>query len=338
MAYMPRKWIRTVPPYSLVAPGAPVRGAGTWIDVADGAMWIAGKGAQLVPGFNPACEVADTVTKTLRFRVRPRNFAVERIWSLSLRTTSTASVLATVRAPTVTGTAQNYVLFPGITYVIPVSYRETLAARSSTEQEISISVLSTGGTIQWEWVECYEQDRSALADNATDYGIRTETLSARAPIFNVSNTSARGVYDALANMDARRVGILHTALDTTEPFQNTSATLTSISALPWKIQIPKLNSGATTAQCYWSCYARMATSGGTGGTVKLSTSVSGLSDSATITGTTFGWITSRAITVACDDFAAVDGYRNDELTIDIAGDGTRTVEVASVSIWVNSVA
>jgi hypothetical protein len=42
--------------------------------------------------------------------------------------------------------------------------------------------------------------------------------------------------------------------------------------------------------------------------------------------------------VSADDFASVDGFRNDELTIEIAGDGTRVVEVASVSIWVDSVA
>jgi hypothetical protein len=146
------------------------------------------------------------------------------------------------------------------------------------------------------------------------------------------------VYDAFANMDARRVGILHLALDTSEAFTRTSTGFLKLTNLPYKIQVPKLNAVATTQAVYWSCYARMATSGGTGGSVRIVTTTSAVTDTATITGTTFAWITSRSINVACDNFATVDGFRDDELSIEIAGDGTRTVEVASVSIWVDSVA
>jgi hypothetical protein len=71
--------------------------------------------------------------------------------------------------------------------------------------------------------------------------------------------------------------------------------------------------------------------------VRLTTSVSGVSDTATVTGTSFAWMATRSISVACDDFTATNGFRNDELTIAYRGDGTRTVEVAAVSVWVDTV-
>lgn len=334
MVYVPRKIARTVPSPTLTAPALPVRAAGTFRELADGAMWAIGKGASLVPGFNPATAITSGSTKTLRFRCRPRAFSIRRKWSLVL---IPDPVYADVSAEVNAGSAAT------TTYIlsgrpVPVMYNEDLTARSSVEQEISISVKASGGNLSWEWVECREEDRSALADNSTDYGVRIETISPRAPIFNLAQVSTRGVYDAMANMDARRVGILHNALHTTDAYSTTSASLTAITLLPYKIQVPKLTDGTTTANCLWSVYARMASIGGAGGTVQLTTSVSGVTDSATITGTTFAWIAARTITVACDNFSTADGFRDDELTIKIAGDGTRAIEVASVSIWVDTVA
>lgn len=338
MTYIPRNLLRTKPSYTLVTPGAPVRAAGTWREIADGVQWIAGKGACLVPFFNPAFEIAAGVTKTLRFRVRPRGKAIRRMWGLIAQWNATAGTSLSVRAPASSGTSVAYPLgLPGL-FLQPLTYIEDLPAKSSTEQEITIDMTATGGAVNILGVQCYEQDRSALNDDATDYGIRVETVVPRAPIIDVAQTSLRGIYDAFANMDARRVGILHTALDTSEPFSQTSASFQALTNLPYKIQVPKLNSGATTQAVSWSCYARMATSGGTGGSVKLATTTSGVTDTATITGTTFAWIASRSINVACDNFATNDGFRDDELTISIAGDGTRTVEVASVSVWVDTVA
>jgi hypothetical protein len=339
VTYIPRNLLRTKPSYTLVNPGAPVRAAGTWRDLADGIQWIAGKGACLVPWMNTSFQIAAGVTKTLRFRVRPRGKAIRRMWGLMLQpNTLSVDTSVTIRAPASTGTAVTVDLrHPGLFWQ-PFTYIEELAAKSSTEQEISIDIASIGGTTNVLGVQCYEQDRSALNDDATDYGIRVETVVPRAPMIDVAQTSLRGVYDAFANMDARRVGILHLALDTSEAFTRTSTGFLKLTNLPYKIQVPKLNSGATTQAVYWSCYARMATSGGTGGSVRLVTTTSAVTDTATITGTTFAWITSRSINVACDNFATVDGFRDDELSIEIAGDGTRTVEVASVSIWVDSVA
>ncbi len=339
MTYIPRNLLRTKPSYTLVTPGAPVRAAGTWREVADGVQWIAGKGACLVPWMNTSFQVAASVTKTLRFRVRPRGKAIRRVWGLMLQpNTLSVDTSVTIRAPAITGTSVTVDLrHPGIFWQ-PFQYLEDLAAKSSSEQEMTIDITSTGGTTNVLGLHCYEEDRSALNDNATDYGISVETVTPRAPLIDVAQTSLRGIYDAFSNMDARRVGILHIALDTGEAFSQTSASFQALTNLPYKIQVPKLNAGATTQAVSWSCYARMATSGGTGGSVKLATTTSGVTDTATITGTTFAWITSRSINVACDNFATVDGFRDDELTISIAGDGTRTVEVASVSVWVDTVA
>lgn len=339
MTYIPRNLLRTKPSYTLVNPGAPVRAAGTWREVADGVQWIAGKGACLVPWMNTSFQIAAAVTKTLRFRVRPRGKAIRRVWGLMLQpNTLSVDTSVTIRAPASTGTPVTVDLRHPGTFWQPFQYLENLAAKSSSEQEITIDITSTGGTTNVLGLQCYEEDRSALNDNATDYGISVETVTPRAPLIDVAQTSLRGIYDAFSNMDARRVGILHIALDSSEAFSQTSAAFQALTNLPYKIQVPKLNAGATTQAVSWSCYARMATSGGAGGSVRLATTTSGVTDTATITGTTFAWIPSRSINVACDNFATVDGFRDDELTISIAGDGTRTVEVASVSVWVDTVA
>lgn len=305
------------------------------------ANWIIGKGACLVPWVNPALDVVAGDTRVFRFRVKPRGFAIARVWSVLVRSSSaTVAATATIKAPASTGTAVTVALSPSsaaISLVVPVTYLEPLASRSSTEAEISIEVTANTGTVSVEGIDCYEQDRAQLEDGTTDYGIRTETIRPREPIINVANVSARGVYDAFANMDARRVGIFHIAMTTNDPFSRTSAVLASITTLPFKIQVPKLDGAATTGSVKWSAYARMATSGGVGGSVNLATSASALNDTATVTGTSFAWTATRTVSVGCDDFTDPDGRRDDELTVSIAGDGTRTVEVATVSIWVDSV-
>jgi hypothetical protein len=196
MTYVPRNLLRTKPSYLLVNPGAPVRAAGTWRELADGIQWIAGKGAQLVPFFSTNFQVAAGVTKTLRFRVRPRGKAIRRVWGLLLQAnTFSVGTSVTIRAPAVTGTAVTTDIGFRALFWQPFQYIEDLTAKSSTEQEISIDIAATGGTANVLGIGCYEEDRSALNDDATDYGIRVETVVPRAPMIDVAQTSLRGVYD-----------------------------------------------------------------------------------------------------------------------------------------------
>lgn len=342
MAYVTRRLARGRPYPGTILPGRPVMAPTQWSEMADSANWIVGKGACLVPWCNPAIDVTSGTTRVFRFRIRPRGFAISRVWSVLVRSASaTVAATATIRAPATTGTAVTVDLSASsaaISLVVPVAYLEPLTVRSSTEAEISIEVTANVGTVSVEGIDCYEQDRAQLSDGAVDYGIRTETIRPREPIINVANISARGIYDAMANMDARRVGIFHTAVTTNDPYSRTLAALASVTHVPFKIQVPKLNTGATTGSVKWAAYARMATAGGVGGSVNLATSVSLLNDTATVTGTSFAWTATRTVSVGCDDFEALDGFRDDELTVSIAGDATRAVEVATVSIWVDTVA
>lgn len=324
-----------------IAPGRPVAAPSQWSDMAISGNWLLGKGACLVPLCNPACIVPKSGSVTLRFRVRPRGLAIARQWSVWVRSSDPDEASSV----TITPTGGSAAVFPvhGVPITPPyptfgaVSVVHNLGARVSTEGEISITIAaSAAGDVVVEGIDCYELDRHGLPDNATDYGIQTETIRPREPVLDIANTSVRAVYDALANADPRRIGIWHLPLATA--ITRTSATYSGLTLVPVAIQAPKLNIGATTGQVYWSAYARMATSGGTGGSVRMTTSSSGVSDVATVTGTSFAWTTARAISIKCDKFSADSLLELDLLTPELAGDGTRSVEVLGVSMWVDSVA
>ena len=326
--------------------GRPVLATTQWWDMAHGCNWLLGKGACLVPLYNPGASIATGVTHTFRFRTKPRGFSIRRVWGIRavLADPDTEATIS-VRSPASTGTAVVYAVpsgasnsFFGVPRIPAQVYIQDLAARSSSEAEITMDITVTGGTVDIFGIDCYEADRPSLVNDATDYGILTETIRGGSPIAAIANQSIKGVTDAIGAFDARRVSLLQWAVDSSaEKLTRTSATPIAISDLPWKIQGPKLGTTDTTCAVKWAAYARMATSGGTGGAIALSLT-SGDTDSVTVTGTSFGWTATRDLTIACDDFGQADGFEDDELTVTIAGDGTRAVEIASLSIWVETVA
>lgn len=326
-----------------VLPGQPVLAARQWSELVSSANWLIAKGACLVPLCNPAMTIPKGGSRTFRFRVRPRGQAIGRQWSVFVRGDPAAdgSVTLTSDGGSVTTHAVPAV---GTSTAIrpataPLSLTEWLAGRVSTEVEISLTVAANVADVTLEGIDCHELDRTGIVDNSTDDGTQIETVRPREPLLHQANLSVRGVYEGLRDCDPRRVGLLHLPMDTGTPITRTPNSFgSSLTNLPWRVQAPKLNAGATNGAVKWSAYARMTTSGGTGGAVRLTTSVSGVSDTATVTGTSFAWTASRNIDIRCDDFAADDGYVNDELTAAIRGDGTRTVAIAGLSVWVDSVA
>lgn len=345
MADVPVPVLRTKPTPTNIDRGRPVLASTQWWDMAHGCNWIIGKGAVLVPLYNPGSQIAAGSTYTYRFRTKPRGRSIRRVWGIWLRAYAPGTYTeATIRSPASSGTAVTYAAPVGYTAghvrppIVPATvYVQDLAARSSAEAEITIDIAAVGGDVVVEGIECYEADRPSLKNDSTDYGILTETVRGGTPIAAIANQSIKGVTDALGALDARRVSLLQWGVDTSEALTRTSATPSAISTLPWKIQGPKLGSSDTTCAVKWAAYARMATSGGSGGAIAISM-LSGDTDSVTVTGTSFAWTATRDLTIACDDFGQDDGFEDDELTCTIAGDATRAVEIAALSVWVESVA
>lgn len=343
MTFTQRGLARTNPAPSGIVAGAPVLAPGQWADIAQGLNWIVGKGECLVPWSVVAGSNSSAAsTWELKFRVRPRGFAVARLWGIGIYSTSFRETPIDVTTPDGTKTyTLERTVSTGTTNTMSSSFiihEEALASRSNAEQEITITIdVPSLDAVLITGISCYAQDRSHLEDDAVDYGIRTETIRPHEPIINVANSSARAVYDALANMDARRVSLVQWSTSEGMPAEGAfpADTLTD---LPFKIQGPKLGAGATTVSVKWAVYAKMET-GGTG-TVALTTTTSGVSDSVSVTSAAYAWTTARTIVIACDDFAQIDGFRDDELTISLAGDSgiPSSLLVRAVSVWVDSVA
>lgn len=323
-----------------------------WTDMAHGANWLKAKGACLVPCWSPDYEIKDTAEHVFRFRVKPRISAVQRIWTVTVVLQPGAgepeNAVVLLKAPGSTGTAVRgpaAAVTDGIfsTFPLQTSIVETLSAQSDTETEISISVqvltstsaVTNTTTARVIGIQCYEQDRATLDDDSADIGVRTETVRTGEPVTRLDYSSAWGVLETLRNADARRVGLFHWAFPDT--ISRLSAVPSNLFTLPPRIQAPKVSRGATTQQVYWAAYGSMSAGGGSG-TVAISTSVSAVSDSVSFTTTTPGWSAAKAISIACDDFSAIDGYRLDTLQATIAGDGTRSLLLGAISIWTASVA
>lgn len=320
--------------------GAPVAAPQQWTDVAHAAHWCKGKGAQLVPSYCPNTEIKNGTEQVYRFRVKPRTSAVERVWKCTVVITGSVAFATTaveIRCPATTGDVQ-YATATSASGFTQITYAESLIARSSTEQEISIGITvpdatASGGCFV-RMISCYEQDRPLLVEDPTDLPVSIETLRPGEPIGLGTRTSLGGVLDTIAAMDARRVGIFQWASPT--PVSRSSATPAAFFDLDPYIQAPKLNLGATTGTVHWAVYASMSSGGGSGA-VSLTTT-SGASDSISVTSATAAWLDGGTFDIYCDDFTAIDGQVNDALALTHNGDGTRSVQVYAISIWVESVA
>lgn len=339
MTYVPRPLRRSEGASSGLLIGAPVQAATSWSDFAGNANWIRSKGAVLVPFFSPSFTVASGTTRTFHFRVKTRDVAVERVWGFLLRRASaTTATTATIRAPASTGTAVAYSVPNVRDLVMPVSYIETVSSKATSTVDLTFDIAASGGDVELEGIGCYEQDRAGLLNDTVDFGVMIDTVRAGEPIAAIENQSAYGVMRALANLDARRSGIYHWSYPAEAPITRTSATLDTVLSLGCPVQGQKLNTADTTAAVKWSCYAKVAAGSGS---VKLTTSGSGVASTITVTGTSFAWQTAADISIYADDFGQADGRQGgawDELNWQIAGDGTNAISVAAVSVWVDTAA
>lgn len=326
---------------SRVVAGAPVAAPQQWTDVAQAAMWCRGKGAQLVPAVAPMTEIKGTGEQIYRFRVKPRSSAVQRVWSAVVYMAPSATFTSTevqIRCPATTGALQSATA-SAATRFTEILYTETLASKNDTEAEISIGITvpaaAVGSEVYVSMIACREQDRPMLSEDATDVPTLIETVRPGEPIGQGTRISLGGVLASLAAMDARRVGIFHWVSSTA--VSTSSAAATDLLSIGAYIQAPKVTRTATTHQVRWAVYAGMSSGGGSG-TVTIATSASGVSDSVSVTSASLGWVDGGLVSILCDDFSKADGHVDDLLTITYAGDGVRSINLYSVSMWVESVA
>lgn len=330
---------RQEPDESTIRIGTGPSSIDTWTHLAKLGNWLRGTGAQIVAGCFPDITVSDGTTRVFRFRTKPRDSAIQRVWLFQISTTSTALVTVTVKSPTSTGTAVSYTVPRALDARVPYIYTQTLSAKSSTEAEINLEFASSGGSTIVEHIACYEQTRAVLNKDATDLGVDLETVRPGQPIRGTNNESVEAVHDLVTGADARRVAIFHWAVPEESAVTRTTASYQTLFDLAAPVLGPLLTNGATTATVYWSAYGKVAA--GAGGQVRLTTDGSAVSDAVTISGTSFAWTTARAISIDCDDMTKPDGRRSnrfDGLQIEYQGDGTNLLSLAGVSVWVASVA
>lgn len=326
---------RPEPDDGLILTAQPVSSL-TWQALASLSNWCRGKGAQLVPSCFPERAITAGTTETFRFRVKTRNTAIQRVWCIVTRTNTITTVQAEFQAPAVTGAVVKTIVSTSLDNRVPIVYVENVAAKATSETEITLSIKAIDHNILVDSITCYEQDRPVLNGDATDYGIDTTTTAVRQPIFDASYQSIGGVFDGLANADARRVGLFHWSVGGSTLVTRSSATPANIFILDSPILTRKLYTGAVTGTVKWAIYAYL--SGAGTGTVTASTT-SGASNTITITNTAAAWSTPQTFAVDCDDMASADGRQTagtprwDMLNFKFAGNGTRSIIVQAISVW-----
>lgn len=247
------------------------------------------------------------------------------------------NIAVELKAPSGTGTAKSILTVPtSMGNRTPFVYIENLSSKSGAEQEISIDVAVAGsqGAVVVEGIACYEQDRPILNLDSTDYGVDVVSAATAQPIYDGAYRSIGGIMDALANCDARRVGIWHWSNGDSVLATSSSASYASLLSLAVPALGRKLARADTYGSVKWSVYAKM--SAASTGSVRLTTTNSGVSDVMSVTSTSYAWTTARTISIDCDNMSASDGRQStawDDLQIEIAGDGTNSIIVQSISVW-----
>lgn len=305
--------------------------ADDWQQLAGLGNWNNGHGAMLIPWCAIGRSITSASTEVFHFYVAPKNRAVERVWLVNLRAGSASGVSAEVTC----GGASMVVVYPVSSRsgrVGAFAFRESLGAKTNTAADATLTVKAVGGNVRVESVCMYEQTRSVLATDTTDYGVDLTTCRARQPIFDVANQSARGVADAYKNVDARRAGLFAWSTPTGNAIGITSVGFTGFFALAPPIIIAIPTTGDTTSSVTVAIYAKV-----NAGSADFRTTTVATSGTVTIavTGTSFAWNTGTLTGVNAHDLTAVDGRRSaafDGLTFDARKGTATTLSVAAICV------
>lgn len=308
--------------------GVPV-GASDWSTLGGLSNWCQGHGGMLIPWSAIGYTIDAEAYETLRFYVAPKLPCVERIWAVNLRgaspgviATITAGSASAVTVPVVSSAADQ----------TPVLIREPLSAKTEAAGAVELTVAATdlgvSDQVIVESVALYEQTRSRLALDSTDYGVDLSTLRPRDPIGALSNRSTAGVMAAYKALDARRAGYFHWAAPDGDPIVITSGTPTALFPLDPPCIAPTVYAGD--AQSSLTIAVRASASGGQG-VVAVSSSAD--ADTIAVVGAA-AWYTVQ-IAFDAEDLAAVDGRRSsawESVTLEAYVDTATSISISSVSV------
>lgn len=310
--------------------GLPVS-AFDWQALAGLGNFALGHGAMLIPWTFIGYTIGVGDSATFHFYVAPKATAVERIWCVNIRTLKGGTGEVTVTA----GSAAP------VTYVAPETrigrtsslvIREQLSAKTSAAGDVALTVETNpdqGAVV--ESVAMYEQTRSVLDLDSTDYGVDLGTVAVRQPIADFANASLAGVTDAYKQLDARRAGLFHWSAPDADPLTFTSGSYAPMFELDPLILGAVNAVGSTTADVTVAAYAKVNS-----GTGQIRFTSASTSDATTlsITGTSFGWVTGT-LSVDAEDLTESDGRRAsgwDSVKIECNDNTAATLSVAAVSI------
>lgn len=311
-----------------IVSGEPVTAA-DWQGLAGLANFGNGHGAMLIPWSAIGYQIASAATQTFHFYVAPKARAVERIWCVNLRSGTDGAT-----ADVTCGSASAVNVTPPRTRNARAGafiFSEPLSAKTSTAADTTLTIKANGGAVRVESVAMYEQTRSQLALDTTDYGADLGTLGTRSPIYDGANVSLAGVIDGYDNLDARRAGLFHWSTPVAVPITITAGSYTALFDLSPPVLLPVPGTTSTTSTVTCAAYAKVDagtgqvrfTADGAGGNVVLS-----------ITGTSFAWVTG-SLAIDCEDLDVDDGRRSsrwESLTIEGNDNTATTLSIAAISV------
>lgn len=308
--------------------GLPVS-AFDWQALAGLGNFALGHGAMLIPWTFIGYHVAKGTSATFHFYVAPKASAVERVWCVNLRC-DTPGATSVVTAGSASVTAAPPSTRTGRTASLVI--REPLASKTALPGDAALMVVAgPDSDVVVESVAMYEQTRSVLDLDSTDYGVDLGTVAVRQPIADFANASLAGVADAYKQLDARRAGLFHWSAPDADPLTFTSGSFAPMFGLDPLILGAVNAVGSTTADVTVAAYAKV--NSGTG-QVRFTSASTSDATTLSITGTSFGWVTGT-LSVDAEDLTEADGRRAsgwDSVKIECNDNTAATLSVAAVSI------
>lgn len=308
--------------------GLPVS-AFDWQALAGLGNFALGHGAMLIPWTFIGYHVAKGTSATFHFYVAPKASAVERVWCVNLRC-DTPGATSVVTAGSASVTAAPPSTRTGRTASLVI--REPLASKTALPGDAALMVVAgPDSDVVVESVAMYEQTRSVLDLDSTDYGVDLGTVAVRQPIADFANASLAGVADAYKQLDARRAGLFHWSAPDADPLTFTSGSFAPMFGLDPLILGAVNAVGSTTADVTVAAYAKV--NSGTG-QVRFTSASTSDATTLSITGTSFGWVTGT-LSVDAEDLTESDGRRAsgwDSVKIECNDNTAATLSVAAVSI------
>jgi hypothetical protein len=227
--------------------GKPVSGSSTWQQLALLANYCNGRGGTLIPAYYPGNTITAGTDGTYRYMVFPVYAALTRMWVVRAHSvSSTAETTVTLTAPSGGAYTVSATLSSDINATSPLTLFETIGARASVAQEITLNIAAAGQDAIIDQIACYEVPRTALdpAASPAEYGVELESLRGGQPIIDqlragVDYKSVTGVAEAMRYYRMQNGPKTHPnrmlfcwAVPDNDPWITTSASHVAITQLP----------------------------------------------------------------------------------------------------------